>query len=42
MIPNVKWYKDRHYDSKSKHIVTFQDIPKEAIRLIYKGTGEDD
>lgn len=39
MIPEVKWYKDRHYESRSKHIVTFQDIPKEAITLKYKGTG---
>jgi len=40
MIPDVKWYKDRHYESKSKHIVTFQDIPKEAITLKYEGTGK--
>jgi hypothetical protein len=40
-ISNVKWYKDRHYKSKSKHIVTFQDIPKEAIKLIYEGSGKD-
>jgi len=40
-IPNVKWYKDRHYESRSKHIVTFQDIPKEAIKLIYEGSGKD-
>ena len=42
MIPDVKWYKDRHYESKSKHIVTFQDIPKEAITLKYEGTGKSD
>ena len=41
MIPDVKWYKDRHYDSRSKHIVTFQDIPKEAITLKHEGTGKD-
>ena len=40
-IPNVKWYKDRHYESRSKHIVTFQDIPEEAIKLIYEGSGKD-
>jgi hypothetical protein len=40
-ISNVKWYKDRHYESRSKHIVTFQDIPKEAIKLIYEGSGKD-
>ena len=42
MIPDVKWYKDRHFESRSKHIVTFQDIPKEAIILKYKGTGSGD
>jgi len=42
MIPDVKWYKDRHYESRSKHIVTFQDIPKEAITLHYEGTGSGD
>ena len=42
MIPDVKWYKDRHFESRSKHIVTFQDIPKEAITLKYKGTGSGD
>lgn len=41
MIPNVKWYKDRHFESTKKHIVTFQDIPKEAIKLLYEGTGRD-
>ena len=41
MIPDVKWFKDRHYDSRSKHIVTFQDIPKEAITLKHEGTGKD-
>ena len=41
MIPDVKWFKDRHYDSRSKHIVTFQNIPKEAITLKHKGTGND-
>ena len=42
MIPDVKWYKDRHFESRSKHIVTFQDIPKEAITLKYEGTGSGD
>lgn len=40
IIPNVKWYKDKHYESRSKHIVTFQDIPSEALQLIHKGTGK--
>lgn len=38
-IPEVKWYVDSHYDNK-KHIVTFDNIPKSAIKLIYKGTGK--
>jgi hypothetical protein len=42
MIPDVKWYEDRHFESKSKHIVTFQDIPKEALTLKYEGTGSGD
>jgi len=37
MIPDVMWYKDKHYESRSKHIVTFQDIPSEALTLKYKG-----
>jgi len=39
MIPDVKWYKDKHFESTKKHIVTFQNIPKEAITLKYEGTG---
>ena len=39
---NVQWYKDAHFDGgDTKHIVTFEDIPVDAIRLIYKGTGGD-
>jgi hypothetical protein len=41
MIPDVKWYKDRHFDSTKKHIVTFDNIPPEAIELIHEGTGGD-
>jgi len=37
MIPDVMWYKDRHYETRSKHIVTFQDIPSDALTLKYKG-----
>jgi len=40
-IPSVKWYKDRHYESRSKHIVTFENIPRDAIKLIYEGSGKD-
>jgi hypothetical protein len=39
MIPDVKWYKDRHYESSKKHIVTFDNIPPEAIELIHEGNG---
>lgn len=42
MIPDVKWCVDRHYGSKSNHIVTYQDIPREAITLIYEGTGDSE
>ena len=42
MIPEVKWYKDKHFESTKKHIVTFQDIPKEAITLKYEGTGSSE
>jgi len=42
MIPDVKWYKDRHFESTKKHIVTFQDIPREALTLHYEGTGSGD
>ena len=38
----VKWYKDAHFDGgDTKHIVTFEDVPADAVRLIYKGTGGD-
>ena len=41
-IPNVKWYKDKHFESTKKHIVTFQDIPSEALTLHYEGTGKSE
>ena len=34
-----KWFKDPNFDSKSKHMVTFEKIPVSSIELIYKGTG---
>ena len=40
MIPEVKWYKDNHYEPTKKHIVTFENIPSEALTLKYEGTGE--
>jgi hypothetical protein len=41
MIPDVKWYKDRHFESTKKHIVTFENIPPEALTLKYQGSGSD-
>jgi hypothetical protein len=41
LMPNVKWYKDRHFESSKKHIVTFDNIPSEAIELMREGTGKD-
>jgi hypothetical protein len=41
LIPNVKWYKDRHFESSKKHIVTFDNIPSDAIELMREGTGRD-
>ena len=41
LIPNVKWYKDKHFESSKKHIVTFDNIPSEAIELMREGTGKD-
>jgi len=40
-IKNVVWSKDENYGPNYKHIVTTSDIPKSAIKLIYKGTGDD-
>jgi hypothetical protein len=38
----VQWYKDRHFDDGDyqKHIVTFNNISPDCIKLIYKGTGK--
>lgn len=38
-INNI-WYEDTNVYGKHKHIVTFEDIPKEAIHLVYEGIGE--
>jgi len=41
-IAGVQWYKDAHFDGgDTKHIVTFKDIPVEAIKLVQEGTGGD-
>ena len=38
---NVKWYRDKHFEGGPyKHIVTFENISPECIKLIYKGTGK--
>jgi hypothetical protein len=38
---NNRWYTDKNFDTDvyNPHVVTFTDIPKDAISLIYKGTG---
>ena len=39
---NVKWFKDKHFDlgPSDKHIVTFENIPQNCLKLIYEGTGK--
>ena len=37
-----KWYNDPNFDSDGIHIITFERIPLESIKLIYKGTGESE
>jgi hypothetical protein len=48
LIPNVEWYKDRMFAfNKSgfpfpflyKHVVTLDNIPPNALELIYQGSG---
>ncbi len=38
----VVWYKDRHFEGGDykHHIVTFDNISPDCLRLIHKGTGE--
>ena len=38
----VTWYKDKHFEGGDYdyHMVTYEDIPSEYIRLVYKGTGK--
>ena len=38
----VTWYKDRHFDNGDykHHIVTFENISPECLRLLHKGTGD--
>jgi hypothetical protein len=37
-----KWYVDPNFDLKDHRIITFEKIPLNAIKLIYKGTGESE
>ena len=37
-----KWYVDPNFDLEDKRIITFDKIPLESIKLIYKGTGESE
>ena len=41
-IPDVKWFIDRHFGSTKKHIVSFQNIPSEALTLKYEGSGRSE
>ena len=38
---NNKWYNDTNFDLEDKRIITFEKIPLNSIKLIYKGTGSD-
>jgi len=40
----VTWYKDRHFDNGDykHHIVTFENISPDCLKLIYKGTGSSE
>ena len=35
-----KWYVDPNFDLNTKRIITFEKIPLDSIKLIYKGTGQ--
>jgi len=37
----VNWFKDKHYDN-DYHIVTFENISPDCLKLIHKGTGESE
>lgn len=38
---NNKWYNDPNFDLEDKRIITFENIPPNSIKLIYKGSGSD-
>ena len=35
-----RWYVDPNFNLEDHRIITFENIPLKAIKLIYKGTGE--
>ena len=35
---NNKWYNDPNFDSDELHLITFENIPLNSIKLIYKGS----
>jgi hypothetical protein len=35
---NNKWYNDPNFDSDGLHLITFENIPLNSIKLIYKGS----
>ena len=35
---NNKWYNDPNFDDDGLHLITFDKIPLNAIKLIYKGS----
>jgi len=37
-----KWYVDPNFDLKDHRIITFENIPLKAIKIIYKGTGDSE
>ena len=37
---NNTWYNDPNFDEDGIHIITFESIPRNPIKLIYKGTGK--
>ena len=38
---NNKWYADPNFDLGDNRIITFESIPPNSIKLIYKGNGLD-
>jgi len=35
-----QWYNDPNFDEEDKRVITFENIPKNNIKLIYKGDGK--